>query len=207
LTFAVAAFAVVLQLVLVVRGHQHLGDSEPAIEAAGQPDLTTRLVRFVSYLTIWSNVLSAVIAGSLTVRPRRDGRLWRALRLDAVVIVFGGGVVHFFLLRPLLHLNGLDLLADRLLHVVVPLLMVIGWLVFGPRRRIARRDLIAFLALPIGWLVYTLVRGAVVHWYPYPFIDVDQHGYGYVAGMCLLVAVLMLALAVGAKWLDERLPD
>ena len=24
------------------------------------------------------------------------------------------------------------------------------------------------------WLVYTLVRGPIVDWYPYPFIDVDQ---------------------------------
>lgn len=35
LTFAVAAFAVILQLVLVLQGHQHLGDSLPEIEGAG----------------------------------------------------------------------------------------------------------------------------------------------------------------------------
>ncbi|MGH7918469.1 MAG: Pr6Pr family membrane protein [Candidatus Dormibacteraceae bacterium] len=160
----------------------------------------------MSYLTIWSNVLGAITAGTLALWPQRDGRIWRALRLDGVVILFGGGLVHFFFLRPLLHLDGADLLADRLLHIVVPLLVVIGWLVFGPRNRVEGHDLLGFLMVPVGWLVYTLIRGAVVHWYPYPFIDVDQHGYAYVAVACLLIAGLMLALAVGAMWLDRLLP-
>jgi len=47
-TFAVGAVAVILQLVLVLRGQQHIGDTEAAIEVAGRPDRGTRLVRFVS---------------------------------------------------------------------------------------------------------------------------------------------------------------
>jgi hypothetical protein len=199
LTALVAGFAVVLQLVLVIQGHAVLDDVEP-------PGLATRLVRFISYLTIWSNILVAVVAATLVADPFRDGRVWRALRMNAVVICFGGGVVHFFLLRPLLDLDGLDLLADRLLHVVVPLLALIGWLLFGPRKRISRSDLAPFLVVPVGWLVYTLARGAVVNWYPYPFIDVNEHGYAVVVVNCVLVSVLMLGLAVGALFLDRRLP-
>jgi hypothetical protein len=205
-TFAVAAFAIILQFVLVLRGHQHLGDTEPGIEVAGRPDLGTRVVRFLSYLTIWSNVLAAATAATLAVDPVRDGRIWRALRLDAVVIVFGGGVVHWFFLRPLLHLNGADLLADRLLHIVVPLLVVVGWLVFGPRGRATPADLGPFLVLPVVWLGYTLIRGAIVHWYPYPFIDVSLHGYADVVVTCAAIAALMLGLAVVCVWLDRRLP-
>lgn len=206
MTFVVGAFAVILQLVLVLHGHQHIGDTEAAIEVAGRPDRGTRLVRFVSYLTIWSNVLGTVIAGTLAVNPQRDGRIWRPLRVDSVVILFTVGVVHWFFLRPLLHLHGWDLVADKLLHIVVPLLVVVGWLVFGPRRRIGRVDLAGCLVLPVVWLAYTLIRGAVVHWYPYPFIDVDAHGYAYVAGACIGVAALMTVLALGCWWLDRRLP-
>lgn len=201
----VAAVAVVLQFVLVLRGHQHLGDTEPAIQAAGRPDLGTRVVRFASYLTIWANVLAAVIAATLAVDPDRDGRRWRVLRLDAVVLMFGVGVVHWFFLRPLLDLHGADLLADKLLHVAVPLLVTVGWLGFGPWPRIGRTDLGAFLVLPAIWLAYTLVRGAVVDWYPYPFLDVDLHGYGYVAVSSLAVGALLLAVAAAGLWLDPRL--
>lgn len=205
-TFAVGAFAVVLQFVLVLRGHQHLGDTEPGIAAAGQPDLGTRVVRFAGYLTIWSNVLGTAIAATLMVDPDRDGRVWRPLRLDAVVILFGGGVVHWFFLRPLLDLHGADLLADKLLHIVVPALVAVGWLAFGPRARISAADLGWFLVLPGIWLAYTLIRGAVVGWYPYPFVDVDLHGYGYVSLSSLGVTALLIILAVACRLLDPHLP-
>lgn len=200
LTFLVAAFAVVLQLVLVTRGGTVLNQVEP-------PGTTTRLVRFCSYLTIWSNVLVAWSALTLALGRDRDTTWWRALRLDAVVICFGGGVVHFFFLRPLLHLHGADLLADKLLHVVVPVLAVVGWLAFGPRGRASRADLGPFLVVPVFWLLYTLVRGAFVDWYPYPFVDVGLHGYGVVALNSVGVSALMLGLALGAVWLDARLSD
>jgi len=43
---------------------------------------------------------------------------------------------------------------------------------------------------PVVWLVYTLVRGAFVGWYPYPFVDVGSHGYGYVAVSSVLIGLL-----------------
>lgn len=197
-TFVVAAFAVVLQLVLVLQGHNVLDEEN-------RPDTGTRFVRFLSYLTIWSNVLVAWSTLTLALGTDRDTRVWRALRLDAVVICFGGGVVHFFLLRPLLDLEGWDLAADKLLHLVVPILALVGWLAFGPRGRASSTDLVPFLVVPVGWLVYTLVRGAFVDWYPYPFIDVGEHGYGVVALNCVGISALMLLLAWGAVRLDARL--
>jgi hypothetical protein len=97
------------------------------------------------------------------------------------------------------------MLADRLLHTVVPLLAVVGWLVAGPRGQVDRSDLGPFLVLPLIWIAYTLIRGAIVDWYPYPFIDVEEHGYAVVALNCLGVATLMLALFGLALVVDRRL--
>lgn len=197
-TFLVAAFAVVLQLVLVIQGHRVLDEHN-------RPDLGTRLVRFCSYLTIWFNVLVAWSTATLALGRDRDTRVWRALRLDAVVLATVGGLVHFFFLRPLLDLTGWDLVADRMLHIAVPLLALVGWLVLGPRGRATTADLAPFLVLPVGWLVYTLVRGEIVDWYPYPFIDVDEHGYAVVAVNALAVAAAMVLAAWGATVLERRL--
>lgn len=197
-TFLVTGVALVLQLVLVIQGHRVLDETN-------RPDLGTRVVRYCSYLTIWANALVAWSAGTLALGRDRDTRLWRALRTDAVVLILLAGVVHFFLLRPLLDLEGLDLVADRLLHMVVPVFAVTGWLVFGPRGRLRTADLAPFLVLPVGWLAYTLVRGAVVDWYPYPFIDVGEHGYARVLATCAAVSLLMLLIAGGAVWLEGRL--
>jgi len=197
-TCVVAAFAVVLQFVLVFQGHGVLDETS-------RPDRDTRIVRFFCYLTIWSNVLVAWSTLTLALGRDRDTRLWRALRLDAVVICFGGGIVHFFFLRPLLDLEGWDLTADKLLHVVVPLFAVVGWAVFGPRGRATTADLGPFLVLPVFWLAFTLVRGAFVDWYPYPFIDVVEHGYGVVVLNSVGVSALMLLIAWVAVRLDARL--
>ena len=81
------------------------------------------------------------------------------------------GLVHWFLLRPLLHLQGADYVADKLLHLVVPVLAIIGWLVFGPRPRTSWPASLRASVWPIAWLVVMLVQGAANGWYPYPFLD------------------------------------
>ena len=96
--------------------------------------------------------------------------------------------------------------ADKLLHVVVPLLAVVGWAVFGPRGRADRSLLLPSLIFPVGWLAYTLVRGAVAGWYPYPFLDVALQGYPKALLACAGVAVLLIALTQAAISLDRRLP-
>lgn len=197
-TFLVAASAVLLQLILVIQGHRVLDEHN-------RPDLGTRLVRFCSYLTIWFNVLVAWSTFTLATGRDRDTRVWRALRLDAVVIATVGALVHFFFLLPLLDLSGWDLVADKLLHVVVPVLALAGWLVFGPRGRAERRDVLPFLVVPAGWLVYTLVRGELVSWYPYPFVDVGEHGYAIVLLNAVGVAVAMLLGAWAAIRVDRTL--
>ncbi|HSV41230.1 MAG TPA: Pr6Pr family membrane protein [Nocardioidaceae bacterium] len=198
LTGLVAAFAVVFQLVLVWQGHAVLDEVDP-------PDLNTRLVRFISYFTILSNILVALTSLAIAA-GKGNQRLWNVLRLDALIGIAVTGIVHWFFLRPLLDLHGNDYWADKLLHVIVPLLAVIGWSVFGPRGRVSRADLAPAAIFPGLYMAYTLIRGELVEWYPYPFTDVNEHGYGAVLANGVGVVVLFVVLALGAVWLDERLP-
>lgn len=200
LTAVVTWAALVLQLILVLKGGRVLDES-----VAPAP-LGTRLIRLVSYFTILTNLLVAVTTTTLALGQDSYPKWWKVLRLNAIVGIAVTGLVHWFLLRPLLNLSGADYVADKLLHVVVPLLAVIGWLAFGPRDRADRSLLWPSLIYPVGWLGYTLVRGAAVEWYPYPFLDVGLHGYPGALLACAGVAVLLLALTWGAIRLDPRLP-
>lgn len=198
LTFAVAATALVLQLALVVRGHGVLADTRP-------PELGTRLVRFFSYFTVLSNLLVAITSCLLVVGHRRS-RVFRVLRLNAITGIAITGLVHWVLLRPLLDLHGADYVADKLLHVVVPVLAVAVWLLVGPRGLVADRDLAPSAIYPTLYLVWTLAHGAARDWYPYPFVDVTLHGYAVVLLNALGVVALLIALSFGALELDRRLP-
>ena len=199
LTVLVAVGALLLQLALVLSGESVLDETEG-------PPVGTRLVRLVSYFTIQSNVLVAVVAAGLARDPRRDGPVWRVLRADAVLGIALTGLVHFFLLRPLLDLEGLNRLADAGLHLAVPILAVLGWLVLGPRPRLDARTVLWSLLWPVAWLGYTLAVGAVTDWYPYPFLDVSVHGYAQVLVTAAGVTVVFLGFAALARVADRHLP-
>lgn len=199
LTAAVGAFGLVAQLVLVIAGVSVLVTEDP-------PGLGERLLHFGSYFTVQANVVVLLAAVSLARDPDRDGPGWRVLRLAGLVGITVTGVVHWFWLRPLLDLSGWSYATDKLLHVVVPILAVLGWLVLGPRPRISLRVALLALIWPVAWLAYTLLVGAATRWYPYPFLDVDERGAGPVAVACVGIAVAFFALAGLAALGDRKLP-
>ena len=194
----VTGAAVLLQLVLVVQGGAVLVEQDP-------PALGTRLGRFVLYFTIQSNALVALSSALLARDPSRDSPGWRVLRLAALVGISITAVVHFVLLRPLLDLEGLDLLADALLHRIVPVLAVVAWLVWGPRPRVDRRSIGLALLWPVSWLALIFVVRALTGWVPYPFLDPAEDGWGAVVVSCLGVTVLFLVVCAAVHALDRRL--
>lgn len=198
-TCGIAVFALVTQTILVIGGAGVLVEDDP-------PARPERILRLLGYFTIQSNLLVAVSTFDLARDPLRDGRVWRVLRLAGVVGITVTGIVHWFLLRPLLDLDGWSALCDLLLHVAVPLLAVVGWLVFGPRPRVTLGAVLWTVAWPTAWLAYTLVRGSVTGFYPYPFLDVGVQGGATVAIACLGVTGLILAVALLVWVADRRLP-
>ncbi len=197
LTALVAVGALVLQLVLVLQGGRVLDEHT-------RPDLPIRLARLISYFTIQSNLLVAIAATQLARDPARDGRGWRVLRLAGVVGIAITGVVHFVLLRPLLDLTGADFVADKLLHMVVPVMAVVGWALFGPRPRVSPRDALLMLSWPLAWLAWTLVVGGLSDWYPYPFLDHREDGILHVVVASLGILVMFVVFLALVAWVDGR---
>src|SRR5664280_110702 len=199
---SVAAFSLVWQLVLVVQGSAVL--DETLI-----PPLGARVVNYFSFFTIESNLLVLGTSCALAVNPAREGMTWRVLRMNAIVGITVTGVVHWFLLRPTLHLSGASFVVDKLLHVVIPLLTVLAWVAAGPREKLDGMVVVGNLVWPAVWAAYTLVRGAITAWYPYPFIDAGTLGYPRtlvnIAGIAVLLTVVAL-LVVGAERMLARRP-
>ncbi len=198
-TCAVAVFALVTQTILAVAGASVLVEENP-------PGLAERMIRLVGYFTIQANVLVAVAMVPLLRDPDHDGRVWRMVRAAGLVGIVVTGIVHWLFLRPLLDLEGWSLVCDTLLHVVVPLLAVGGWLLFGPRPRVPLEAAVTTFCWPVAWLAYTLVRGAVTGFYPYPFLDVQRVGAGSVASMSIAVTFLFVVLVNVLGLGDRRLP-
>ena len=200
----VALLALLLQLWIALRvpGHPHL--TEPGRIAGGSA--IERLIRVASFFTIQSNVLSLVVAAQLAIDPDRDGAAWRVLRLDALLGIAVTGIVYATVLAPIHEPKGWqETSTNAVVHYVMPIGIVLGWLLFGPRPRIDLRVVGWALAWPVAWLGYTLVRGAIWHWYPYPFLDVPTHGYLRVVVNSALVTVVLAVVAAAFYQLDRRL--
>jgi hypothetical protein len=97
---------------------------------------------------------------------------------------------------------------NSVVHQVFPIVVIVDWLVVPPAASISWRRSLVWLGYPLSWTAYTLVRGAIVGWYPYPFLDPTADGYGRVAadvaaifvfGIVVCSVVATLGSAVGGR--------
>ncbi|MFD5244834.1 Pr6Pr family membrane protein [Amycolatopsis sp. NPDC058340] len=162
-----------------------------------------RVANLLAFFTIDSNILVGV--GGLLLALGAAGRsTWfGVLRLTGLVGITVTGVVFQVALADLYELHGWAVFADTMLHKVSPLMCVAGWLLFGPRGQLSWRVLWWSLLYPLAWLAVTLVRGALIGFYPYPFVDPGINGYGGVAFNCVLIGVLFIGLAAAAVGFDR----
>jgi hypothetical protein len=145
---------------------------------------------FLSYFTIESNIIAfttLAIAGTHAWRGTSP-RWLELLRGAATVYMTITGIVYNLLLSNI-DVNTPIPWVNVVLHYTIPTIMVIDWLVDLPKTRIPLRTSLIWLGFPLLYLVYSLIRGPIVDWYPYPFLDPRPSGYGSVAVMSLVIAV------------------
>ncbi|MEV4414684.1 Pr6Pr family membrane protein [Catellatospora sp. NPDC049609] len=103
-------------------------------------------------------------------------------------------------------------LANRsvfVLHYVLPAMVLIDWLGFGPRRTARWRDLPLWLIWPTAYVLLSVFRALafpeVQNRYPYAFLDPTEGGYGGVVLGVLRLAVGIIALGAALIGLDRLL--
>lgn len=175
---------------------------------------------FFSYFTVQSAFLAVVtlaIAGGYALLAERDPAWLGVLRTMVTVYVLVSGIVFGIIVAQASTRDyRVDVpWSDTLLHFVVPALAVIAWTadsIMAVNPPVPWRTVGFVLVFPSGWLVYTLVRGADVGWYPYFFLDEAQVGGPVgVALYCALVLVIFVTLTAGLvavnRWLWRRARD
>ena len=193
---AVAAYRVLLSLLALVAVVVQVADSwsRPAFDP----------VSFFSFFTILSNLLGigVFLFLGLTLGRRRPPAI-EAARGAAVVYLIITGIVYAVLLADDPGADTLLPWVNTVLHRVMPIAVVVDWLIDPPTRTIARATAAWWLVFPVIWLVYTLVRGPIVDWYPYPFVD-PREGVllllGYVGGITAGFVGVIAAVA----WAGNR---
>ena len=162
------------------------------------------VVNFLSFFTIQSNVIGIVLL-LLAARSPGPRPFWlESLRGAATVYLTVTFVVVLLLLQNVD--VGLQLAwVDVVLHKVTPIVLVADWLVDPPTVRLTPRAAFSWLAYPLVWLGYTMVRGPLAGWYPYPFLDPAHGGYGQIAVTVAVILVAATVLCLAVAWLGSRL--
>ena len=134
---------------------------------------------FFAYLTIQSNILFlgvTIVAAVVALRGRDDAPWLDLARATVVSCTVSCGVI-FALIIEQAGERGFRIdvpWSDVVLHFVLPAIAVLDWII-GPGRGWAPWGSITFvLVFMIGWGLVTLVRGPIVGWYPYFFLDPAQ---------------------------------
>ena len=160
---------------------------------------TGPLSNFFSYFTIESNVLAAVVllVGGL-VAPRSTG--WAYFRGAVTLYMTITGIVYATLLSDI-PVGLTSAWINTALHRVLPLLLLADWVLFPPWPRVSYKAALGWLAFPLAYLAYSLIRGPFADFYPYPFLDPRPHGYDHVVVYAVVLAVGMAALALIVAWI------
>lgn len=152
------------------------------------------VVFYFGFFTILTNLGVAIVctAGAARgLRSRAYAPCVVGCMTCAIVVV---GLGYHFLLRMLWAPAGAQWLADTALHYVVPVGAVLHWLVYPHTTRLPPAAPLMWCAYPVAYFAYALVRGALLHEYPYPFIDVAALGYGRATLNALGLLVVFVAV-------------
>lgn len=166
------------------------------------PDRAFFFVNFFSFFTILSNAVAAIVLllGAWFAFTRRVDPHWYNLVRACVVTCMATTFVVYNLLLREISLDQATTVpwSNEILHVWAPLYLVLDWVLAPGRRHVSWRRLWTIAIFPIAWAVYSMIRGAIVDWYPYPFLNPAQDaGYGGVAVYIIAIASFILLVGAG----------
>jgi len=164
------------------------------------------LIFFFTFYTILTNIMLVLVyLSDLTQARWLDwwrSPVTRGMMAGAIALV---GIFNHLLLADLQDLTGLSAFCDTLLHYIAPAYFVLWWLIFQPKGMLRFADIPIMLLPTLIWLIWAMLRGAVIGEYPYPILNAAKLGYGAVALNCVFVFIGLLVLYVIVVALDRAL--
>ena len=157
------------------------------------------MIRYFSYFTINSNLIVTVCATIILLKP--NVKLTRFLSRQSsqtaiAVYLFIVGLIYNVILRFIWNPEGLQMIVDELLHLVIPVLFITYWILFSNKNQLNRKIILPWLTYPFIYIIFVLTRGSWSGFYPYPFINVNELGLNAVLFNCVGIAVLFILVSL-----------
>lgn len=163
------------------------------------------IANFFSYFTVQSMIVAVVVflLGAWNSLREPEDPLWLDVirALSTTYLIVSGVVFAVILIEGTL--RGIPVWSpwsSHLLHFWIPGFALLDWLT-APGRDVPWTTLRWVMVYPALWVVYTMVRGAGVYWYPYFFLDpaIVAFPWEFLLYLGVIVGIFtgVLALLVG----------
>jgi hypothetical protein len=174
---------------------------------SGGGSLLGGLMSYFSYFTVLTNMLVAVVLTCAATRRESAARRWFLqpwVSSGVAVSIVLVSVAYNLLLRHLFRPEGLQFVADELLHDVMPLLFLGYWWFCVPKGTLRLKHVPLWLIYPCVYFAYAMLRGHLLSAYPYWFLSVNMWGYAQVfinaAGVLVGFVVIGLLMIGLDRW-------
>lgn len=156
---------------------------------------SANVANFFSFFTIQSNLIGAAVLLVAACLVPSETRTWSLIRGGAAIYLVLTGVIYNTLLVDITEeLQTTIPWVNDVLHKIMPIVMLIDLLLVPLAHRIRWREATVWALYPLAYFAYSLIRGPIVDWYPYPFLDPrEDGGYLQVAGFSVVVLLGFLA--------------
>ena len=173
-----------------------------------QMSLSNNLVNTFSYFTILSNLVIALSLTTTVIKPgSKPGRFFSGTSVQSAMTLYIliVALIYNFIIRITWIQPLPNFLSNNILHIITPALYLLRWIIYLPKGELTWTSSIKWLIFPFLYLFYSLIRGAIITWYPYSFIDLRKISTSDAAINIVLVLILFLIIGLGLIFTDRVL--
>lgn len=193
LGFTICWFAIITQFVLMIQNRQ--------------TEIFETIIRFFSFFTILTNILVALFFTTQVFTKTKEYLSFLNSKSSLTAIttfILVVGIVYQIVLRPIWNPQGLQKIVDELLHTIIPFLVLIYWTLYVQKNELQFKSIVKWLFYPLLYFIYILIRGHFSKFYPYPFSNVSELGYGQVVINFILISIFIILLLVALIFFGNR---
>ncbi|WP_370228358.1 Pr6Pr family membrane protein [Cognatishimia sp.] len=156
--------------------------------------LLESLWRQARYFTVLMVVTTGVTFAAMALRNAHRSAGWMTAVTSWIVMV---GIVYHALLAADHNPTGIRAVINEIQHTAVPIATLVFWAMFSPKAGLSFKAPLVWVACPLGYSVYAMIRGLFDGKFPYFFLNPETTGWlGVLAYMVGLGALFYVAGAL-----------
>ena len=162
---------------------------------------------YFAYFTIQTSLIAGVVLSIAAIRQlqgKADSKRLTLTRLSASTYAIVVAVVYNALLRGVAIEPGdpdygynWPVIPNEILHVWAPILIVLDFAITATVTRLKFKQIFWVLLFPLGWLIFTIIRGLNTDWWAYWFLNPNEKGG--VLGVVQFILAIVVFMLVSAS--------